>query len=349
MHNKAFFRMLGDFYIRGIASQETRMPTRRTAFALLAALAGAIAAPTALAQAAYPNKPVKIVVPFTAGGSSDVQGRMLADALGKLWGQSVIVDNRPGAGGHIGGKAVADAAPDGYTVLLGSIGLHATYGVYKKLPYDPSRDLKIVTVLAEMPHVVVAHNALPVANLKELTALAKSEPDKINFGSAGVGSSVHMMGELYKLVSGAPITHVPYKGSSAALNDLMGGQIQLMFENPPTVIPHVKAGKLKALAVTGKQRIAALPDVPTGVESGYPEFQATSWTTIAVGAKVPDAIANQLNADIRKVVGSPEFRKGLEDQGMTPVVNTRDAAATFIATEKAKWDKVIAQGKLNVD
>jgi len=157
------------------------------------------------------------------------------------------------------------------------------------------------------------------------------------------------MGELFKLAAKAPITHVPYKGSSAALNDLMGGQIQLMFENPPTVIQQVKAGKLKALAVTGKQRLAALPEVPTGIESGYPAFEATSWTTIAVGAKVPDAIADKLNADIRKIVNSPEFRKGLEDQGMTPVANTRDVAAKFIVSEKARWDKVIEQGQLNAD
>lgn len=297
----------------------------------------------------YPNKPIKIVVPFTAGGSSDVQGRMLADALSRLYGQSVIVDNRPGAGGHIGGKAVADAPPDGYTVLLGSIGLHATYSVYKKLPYDPSKDLKIVTVLAEMPHVVVATPSLPAKTLQELTALAKRQPDTVHFGSAGIGSSVHMLGELYKLASGAPIVHVPYKGSSAALNDLLGGQIQLMFENPPTVIPQVKNGKLKALAVSGKQRIAALPDVPTGTESGYPGFVGTSWTTIAVGADVPDAIADKLNADIRKIVSAPEFRKGLEEQGMTPVANARETARSFIAAEKLKWDKVIAQGKLNAD
>jgi len=325
------------------------MHARRSALATLAALIPLAAIPAAFAQQAFPNKTVRIVVPFTAGGSSDVQGRMLADALGKLWGQSVIVDNRPGAGGHIGGKAVADAVPDGYMILLGSIGLHATYGVYKKLPYDPGKDLKIVTVLAEMPHVVVAPPALTARNLKELTALAQKDPNHLNFGSAGVGSSVHMMGELYKMVANAPITHVPYKGSSAALNDLMGSQIQLMFENPPTVIQHVKAGKLKALAVTGKQRLPALPDVPTGIESGYPGFEATSWTTIAVGAKVPDAIADKLNADIRKVVSTPEFRKGLEEQGMTPVIPPRDAASRFIASEKQRWDKVIAEGKLNAD
>ncbi|MGH8856477.1 MAG: Bug family tripartite tricarboxylate transporter substrate binding protein, partial [Polaromonas sp.] len=172
----------------------------------------------AVAQQDYPNKMIRIIVPFTAGGSSDVQARMLADRLGRLYKQSVVVENRPGAGGHIGGKAVVDAAPDGYTLMLGSIGLHATYGVYKKLPYNPATDFKVITVLAEMPHVVVANPKVPAADLKQLVAQARKEPNTLNFGSAGVGSSVHMIGELFKLTADAPITHVPYKGSSAAMN-----------------------------------------------------------------------------------------------------------------------------------
>lgn len=295
---------------------------------------------------AYPNRMIRLVVPFTAGGSSDVQARMLADRLGKLYKQAVVVENRPGAGGHIGGKYVADAPADGYTLLLGSIGLHATYGVFKKLTYDPATDLKVITVLAEMPHVVVANPSLPANDLKQLVALARKEPNTINFGSAGVGSSVHMIGELFKLTSDAPITHVPYKGSTAALNDLLAGQIQLMFENPPTTLAHIRGGKLKALAVTGKARLPALPDVPTAIEAGFPAFEATSWTTVAVSAKVPDAIADKLNADIRKIVSAPEFRQGLSDQGMTPVANTRDVASKFIAAEKVRWDKVIQQGRI---
>ncbi|OEZ27199.1 ABC transporter substrate-binding protein [Variovorax boronicumulans] len=295
---------------------------------------------------AYPDRMIRLVVPFTAGGSSDVQARMLADRLGKLYKQSVVVDNKPGAGGHIGGKFVADAPADGYTLLLGSIGLHATYGVFKKLSYDPATDLKVVTVLAEMPHVVVANPALPANDLKQLVALARKQPDTINFGSAGVGSSVHMIGELFKLTANAPIVHVPYKGSTAALNDLLAGQIQLMFENPPTTLAHIRGGKLKALAVTGKTRLPALPEVPTAIESGFAAFEATSWTTVAVSAKVPDAIADKLNADIRRIVAAPEFRKGLSEQGMTPVANTRDVATKFIAAEKLRWDQVIQQGRI---
>ncbi|MBS0610708.1 MAG: tripartite tricarboxylate transporter substrate binding protein, partial [Proteobacteria bacterium] len=189
--------------------------------------------------------------------------------------------------------------------------------------------------------------SLPVKNLSELTALAKSQPDTVHFGSVGVGSSVHMMGELYKLQSGAPIVHVPYRGSSAALNDLLGGQIQLMFENPPTVLAHVKGGKLKALAVTGKERLAALPDVPTAAESGMKDYVATSWTTVAVSSKVPDAIVKKLNEDIRKIVNTPEFRKGLEEQGMSAVANTLPEADAFVAREKKRWDQVIAEGKIS--
>ena len=316
-------------------------PRRAAGLGLLALALG-----VASTSQAYPDRMIRLVVPFTAGGSSDVQARMLADRLGKLYKQSVVVDNKPGAGGHIGGKFVADAPADGYTLLLGSIGLHATYGVFKKLSYDPATDLKVVTVLAEMPHVVVANPALPANDLKQLVALARKQPDTINFGSAGVGSSVHMIGELFKLTANAPLVHVPYKGSTAALNDLLAGQIQLMFENPPTTLAHIRGGKLKALAVTGKTRLPALPEVPTAIESGFPAFEATSWTTVAVSAKVPDAIADKLNADIRKIVAAPEFRKGLSEQGMTPVANTRDVATKFIAAEKLRWDKVIQQGRI---
>lgn len=323
----------------------TRIPRRTFAVAGLAALALAAPHGTAWAQD-FPNKPIRIIVPFTAGGSSDVQGRLLADQLGKLYKQSVVVENRPGAGGHIGGKAVVDAPPDGYTLMLGSIGLHATYGVYKKLPYNPSTDFKVLTILAEMPHVVVATEALPVANLKSLIAMGRQSPEALNFGSAGVGSSVHMIGELFKASAEMPMTHVAYKGSSAALNDLMGGQIQLMFENPPTVLAHVRNGRLKALAVTGKTRSPALPDVPTVAEAAIPGFLATSWTTVAVSAQVPEALANKLSTDIRAVVSSPAFTQALAAQGMTPVANSREAATRFVAAEKQRWDGIIDKAKL---
>lgn len=322
---------------------------RRTAAALIAAAVAGMVPAAAQAQDGFPQpgRQMRIIVPFTAGGSSDVQARMLADRLSRLWGQPVVVENKPGAGGHLGGKYVSDQPADGYTLMVGSIGLHAAYGVYGKLAYDPARDLRVVIVLAEMPHVVVATPSLAASNLAELTALAKKAPGTVNFGSAGVGSSVHMMGELYKLQAGAPIVHVPYRGSSAALNDLLGGQIQLMFENPPTVLSHIRGGKLKALAVTGSQRLPALPDVPTAAESGLKGYVATSWTTVAVSSKVPEAIVKKLNDDIRKVVATPEFRKGLQEQGMSAVANSLPEAQSFVAREKQRWDRVIAEGHIS--
>lgn len=322
---------------------------RRTAAAVIAAAVAGMVPAAAQAQDGFPQpgRQLRIIVPFTAGGSSDVQARMLADRLSRLWGQPVVVENKPGAGGHLGGRYVADQPADGYTLMVGSIGLHAAYGVYSKLAYDPAKDLRVVTVLAEMPHVVVATPSLAASNLAELTALAKKAPGTVNFGSAGVGSSVHMMGELYKLQAGAPIVHVPYRGSSAAINDLLGGQIQLMFENPPTVLSHIRGGKLKALAVTGSQRLPALPDVPTAAESGLKDFVATSWTTVAVSSKVPEAIVKKLNDDIRKVVATPEFRKGLQEQGMSAVANSLPEAQSFVAREKQRWDRVIAEGHIS--
>ncbi|WP_047471995.1 Bug family tripartite tricarboxylate transporter substrate binding protein [Delftia sp. ZNC0008] len=322
---------------------------RRTAAAVIAAAVAGMVPAAAQARDGFPQpgRQLRIIVPFTAGGSSDVQARMLADRLSRLWGQPVVVENKPGAGGHLGGRYVADQPADGYTLMVGSIGLHAAYGVYGKLAYDPAKDLRVVTVLAEMPHVVVATPSLAASNLAELTALAKKAPGTVNFGSAGVGSSVHMMGELYKLQAGAPIVHVPYRGSSAALNDLLGGQIQLMFENPPTVLSHIRGGKLKALAVTGSQRLAALPDVPTAAESGLKDYVATSWTTVAVSSKVPEAIVKKLNDDIRKVVATPEFRKGLQEQGMSAVANSLPEAQSFVAREKQRWDRVIAEGHIS--
>lgn len=305
-------------------------------------------APYAMAQQDYPSKPIRIVVPFTAGGSSDIQGRLIADYLGKLYSKSVVVENKPGAGGHIGGRYVADSGADGYTLLLGSIGLHATYGVYPSLSYKPGEALKPITIVAQMPHVVVATPSLPANTLGELTKLAKEKPGTIYFGSAGVGSSVHMIGELYKLESGAPIVHVPYKGSSAALNDLMGGQIQLLFENVPTVISSVQAGKLKALAITGDTRAPQLPNVPTAKEAGLPGLEVMSFTTLVASSDVPDALVEKIYKDLQTIYANPDFRKGLEKLGMTPVGNSPAEAKAYIQKEKTRWDNVIATAKIAV-
>jgi tripartite-type tricarboxylate transporter receptor subunit TctC len=314
---------------------------------VLAASLGAVA-PVSQAQDDYPSQPIRIVVPFTAGGSSDIQGRLIAEYLGKLYNKSVVVENKPGAGGHIGGRQVAQSGSKGYSLLLGSIGLHATYGIYPSLPYQPSTDLKPITIVAEMPHVIVAPPALPANTLPELTELAKSNPDSVHFGSAGVGSSVHMIGELYKLESGAPIVHVPYKGSSAAINDLLGEQIQLLFENVPTVISHVQSGTLKALAITGSERSPQLPDVPTAKESGLPGLEVMSFTTLVASHDVPDELVEKISKDLQKIYADPGFREGLEKLGMTPVGNSPAQAQAYIDREKTRWDNVIKTANITV-
>lgn len=331
--------------LKGVEMKNYAKWVKISGLTILTAILPMISA-SAFAQADYPNKQLRIVVPFTAGGSSDIQGRLIAEYLGKLYGKPVVVENKAGAGGHIGGKYVADSGSDGYTLLLGSIGLHATYGVYPKLPYNPGQDLKPITVVAQMPHVVVAPPSLPVNDLVGLTKLAKSQPGSVNFGSAGVGSSVHMIGELYKMESGAPIVHIPYKGSSAAMNDLMGGQIQLLFENVPTVISNVKAGKLKALATTGDVRSPQLPDVPTAKEAGLPGLEVMSFTTLAASKDVPDALVLKINQDLQKIYADPKFREGLEKLGMTPVGNTPEQAKAYIDNERSRWNKVIETAKI---
>ena len=318
----------------------------RKAIMLAAAISASVAgaAPVAaIAQDGFPQpgRQLRIIVPFTAGGSSDVQARMLADRLSRLWGQPVVVENKPGAGGHLGGRYVADQPADGYTLMVGSIGLHAAYGVYGKLAYDPARDLRVVTVLAEMPHVVVATPSLAASNMAELTALAKKAPGTVNFGSAGVGSSVHMMGELYKLQAGVPIVHVPYRGSSAALNDLLGGQIQLMFENPPTVLSHIRGGKLKALAVTGDKRMTVLPDVPTVAET-VPGFKSISWVGVLAPAKTPQATIDKLAATLKDTVAQPEVSQKLNDQGAVARTSTPAQFAALIQSDYSTYSKLIA-------
>ena len=317
------------------------------AAAISASLAGT-APVAAIAQDGFPQpgRQLRIIVPFTAGGSSDVQARMLADRLSRLWGQPVVVENKPGAGGHLGGRYVADQPADGYTLMVGSIGLHAAYGVYGKLAYDPAKDLRVVTVLAEMPHVVVATPSLAASNLAELTALAKKAPGTVNFGSAGVGSSVHMMGELYKLQAGAPIVHVPYRGSSAAINDLLGGQIDFIFENVTPALPFVQSGKLKALAVTSEQRLPALPDVPTMKESGYPAFVTGTWNGVLAPKGTPTAIVKRLEEATLKVAGHADFKSKVTALGGEVRLLDSKAFREFTRAEYQRWNAIVQTAKL---
>ncbi|MEJ0071068.1 MAG: tripartite tricarboxylate transporter substrate binding protein [Pseudomonadota bacterium] len=324
------------------------MPAKKYRCALVALIA-LLQLGSARAQDAFPTRPIRIIVPFSAGGTADILARLTAQHLGTLYNQQIVVDNRPGAGGHIGGDLVAKSAPDGYTLVLGTIGIHAAYAIYKKLPYDPANDLQPVTVLAELPCVVIVHPSLPVANIVEFIAYAKAHPGAINFGSAGTGSSTHMTGELFKLVAGVNLTHVPYRGSAPALNDVIAGQIQAMFENLPTLPPHIRSGTVRALGVTSRTRSPALPDVPTVAEAGLPGYESTAWFTIAAPAGVPQPIIDRLNRDIAGLIARPEINAQILALGSVPVGNTPDQARAFFATERVKWNNVITTAGITAE
>ena len=302
------------------------------------------------ASAAYPEKTIRIVVPFTPAGSTTLVARIIAQHLSPQYGQPIVVDNRPGAGGHVGAELVARSAPDGYTLLFGTIGIHAAHALYSKLTYDPAKDLQPVIILVELPLLLVVHPTSPAKNVQDFIAMAKAKPGAINFSSAGSGSSTHLTGELFKIMTGTDLTHIPYKGSAPAMQDVIGNQVQAMFEQLPTSLPQVQGGRLRALAVTGKNRVPQLPDVPTIAESGVPGYESTSWFTIAVPAGTPAAIVQKLNADLNAMMANPEIRARLtQELGMTIVGGTPEFAAKHYASETEKWTRVIRSGNLKAD
>ncbi|HEY7788853.1 MAG TPA: tripartite tricarboxylate transporter substrate binding protein [Casimicrobiaceae bacterium] len=309
-------------------------------------------APLALAQgaASYPAKPIRLVVPFPAGGTTDILARAVAQKLSEAWGQQVIVDNRPGAGGNIGSDLVAKSAPDGYTLLMGTVGTHAINpSLYAKMPYDHVKDFAPVILVAGVPNVLVVNPSLPVHSVQELIAYAKANPGKLNFASSGNGTSIHLSGELFKTMTGVQMTHIPYKGSAPALTDLVGGQVQLMFDNLPSSLPFIKAGRLRALAVTSGTRAAALPDLPTLAESGLAGFEASSWFGVLAPAGTPRDIVAKLNGAIATWLASPEAREKLSSQGAIAAGGTPDAFARHIAAETVKWAKVVKASGAHVD
>ncbi|HEX3171766.1 MAG TPA: tripartite tricarboxylate transporter substrate binding protein [Burkholderiales bacterium] len=319
----------------------------RYAIALVAVFGFVNALPAQAQQ--YPAKPIRLIVPFVAGGSADVLSRVLAQRLNQQYGQQVVVENRPGSGGHVGAEAAARAAPDGYTIVFGTIGIHAAYTIYSKLNYDPSRDLQPVSMYADVPNILVVHPSVPVKNVKEFIALAKSNPGRLNFGTAGSGSSTHMAGEWFKLYTGVNLTHVPYKGSAQAMQDLLGGQIELMFENLPTAIAQVRAGKIRSLGMTSRERSPSMPEVPTLAETGVPGFEATAWFTIAAPAKVPADIIRKLNADMNAFLKAPEMQQRWIDMGVVPLGGSPADAEKFFVVEREKWGKVIKAAGIRGD
>ena len=317
----------------------------RFAFAVVLALVATLAC----AQT-YPTKPIRLVVPFPPGGATDILARDVAQKLTEAWGQSVIVDNRPGAGGNIGSELVAKAAPDGYTIEMGTVGTHAiNASLYAKMPYDHVKDFTPVILVAGVPNVLVVNPSVPANSVAEIIAYAKANPGKLNFASSGNGTSIHLSGELFKVMAGVQITHIPYKGSTPALQDLLAGQVQMMFDNLPPSLPQIKAGKLRALAVTSATRAPALPDVPTLAESGLPGFEASSWFGILAPAGTPAPIVAKLNGEIAKWLATPEAKEKLAKQGANAAGGSPDDFAKHIAAETAKWAKVVKDSGAKID
>ncbi|MBC7780094.1 MAG: tripartite tricarboxylate transporter substrate binding protein [Proteobacteria bacterium] len=298
---------------------------------------------------AYPARSIRMIVPFPPGGTADVLGRIAARRMETHFGQSVIVDNRPGASGHVGAEIAARAAGDGYTMMIGTIGIHAAHRLYRKLPYNPETDLQPIMVYAENPNVLVVNPSVPVKTVAEFLALARSRPGELNFGTAGPGSSIHMVTELFMLASGVRMNHIPYKGSGPALADLVGGQIQLIFENAPTAQPFVQSGRLRALAVTGARRAPSLPELPTLEEAGVKGAVATSWFSIAITRAAPVALVERLNAQIRQILARPDAADEFNRLSITLIAGTPAEARKFFAEESEKWSRVIAVAKIQLD
>jgi tripartite-type tricarboxylate transporter receptor subunit TctC len=304
-------------------------------------------APCALAQD-YPNRPVRLIVTVPPGGAADFIARLVGGKLGDALGQPVLVENRGGAGGTIAADAVAKAAPDGYTLLQNSI---TTHGVgphlYSKLPYDPVKDFSAVSGLALLPLIMAVNAELPAKTVNDVVALAKKE--NLNFASSGNGGAPHMAAELFKSVTGAPITHVPYKGSGPAVADLVGGRVQIMFDAAPSLIAHIRSGRLRVLAAASAERNRLLPEVPTFGELGYPKVAVSLWYGLLAPAATPAAIVTRLNAEVAKILQSADVREKLAAQGAEPMPGTPQAFASFMREEMAKWAPVVKQAGVKLD
>ncbi len=314
----------------------------------LAAFAAAASGGLAFAQE-YPSKPIRIIVPFPASSATDIVARTFGQKLSEKWGQPVVIDNRPGAGGNLGTDLAAKAPADGYTLLMGTVANAISASLYTKLNYDFVKDFTPVTLVAITPLVLVANPEVPASNIKELIAYAKAKPGQLNFGSGGVGTSNHLAGEMFKSMTGTKMTHVPYKGTPAAYTDLLAGQVSLMFDNIVAAMPNIKAGKLKPIAVTSAKRAAALPNVPTIGEAGLPGFEAVSWLGVMVPAGTPKEIIAKLHDEIVAILRMPEVKERLAASGAELVGNTPEQFAAWIRNETAKWSKAVKDSGARVD
>jgi len=297
----------------------------------------------------YPEKPIRMVVPFSPGGITDLLGRLLADELAKHYGQPVVVENRPGASGHIGAQMVSTSAADGYMLLVGTIGIHAAYKAYSKLAYEPHKSLQPVTIIGYSPNLVLVPTDSRFKTFEQFLEFEKANPGQLNYATAGPGSSTHMVIALYEQMTGARVSYVPYKGSGPALIDLIAGRVDVMFDNMPTGYPHVLSGKLRPLAITSKSRNPIVPDVPTIAEAGVPGYEGTSWFTIAVHKDVPQGVVEKLNADIRTVLSKQNVRDRLGELGLTIIANSSAQAREFFVVETFKWTRVIESSGIQLD
>ncbi len=305
---------------------------------------------TATAQDKWPSKPITYVVPFPAGGTTDILARLISQKLGPALGGTVIVENRAGAGGNIGSDFVAKAAPDGYTILGGTISSHAiNVSLYPKLPYDPVKSFAPIALIGTNANVLVVGAASPYKTVQELTAAAKAKPGSVSFASAGNGTSQHLSGELYKGIAGLDMVHVPYKGSAPAMQDVIGGQVPMMFDTSVVAGPFIESGKVRALAVTSAKRTPLLPKVPTMAESGVPGYDLQSWQAIFAPAGTPAPILQRLQTEVAKIIKSPEIQERLGKLGMEPSTLTPEQFAAFQASEIVKWAKVIKAGNIKID
>jgi tripartite-type tricarboxylate transporter receptor subunit TctC len=299
---------------------------------------------------AYPSRPVKLVVPFPPGGSLDITGRLIAQRLSEMWGQSVVVENKPGAGGNIGADFVAKSPPDGYTILLGALSTHAVNpNLYAKMPYDAVKDFAPITLIATTPNVLVVNAATPVNNVREFVAWTKANPGKLAFGSGSNGSAGHLAGELYKVDTGTDAVHVPFKGGAPATQALLAGDTQFMFDNLANAMAQVKAGKLKALAVTTAERSKLVPELPTMAEAGLPGFDISTWYGLFAPAGTPMAIVAKWNADVTKILTTPDVRAKLMADGAEPAPDSPEQFAQMIARELAKYARIVKASGAKVD
>ncbi|WP_255592986.1 tripartite tricarboxylate transporter substrate binding protein [Bordetella sp. BOR01] len=315
---------------------------------MLVCFAACLLGPVLAHAGNFPTKPIRLVVPVAAGGSADMLGRVLAQQLSELYGQPVVVENKPGASGHIGSEAVAKTSPDGYTLLVGLQPVQAAFAIYPDLKYDPSTDLDTLSIIGTFPSVLLVNPSVQASSVQDFIKLAKSEPGVINFGSAGPGSATHLAGELFMADAKVKLTHIPYRGSSAASTDLMGEQIQAMFENLPTATALVKSKRVKALGVTGHLRASSLPDIPTVAEQGLPDYEFQGWYTIAAPTGMDPGLRRKISADIDRIVHSSALASRWAELGVTPVGGTAETSNAFVKREAQKYTKLIHSAHLGM-